>query len=129
YGLYRAHGFVSPGLAKDTGFTYGDLAMLFRAIQRMFEDDRSASRGLMAVRGLHIFQHVGPLGNAPAHKLFDLLRTPPLGIDAAPRAFTDYQRQWEDAGAGTVDAGALPKGVTWHDLTDVEIEEGGFPLP
>src|SRR5690606_30868330 len=36
YGLYRAHGFVSPGLAKDTGFTYGDLAMLFRAIQRMF---------------------------------------------------------------------------------------------
>lgn len=128
YGLYRAHGFVSPGLAKDTGFTYGDLAMFFRALQRMFEDDRSASRGLMAVRGLHLFQHEGSLGNAPAHKLFDLLQTPPLGADAAPRSFADYQRAWKGEGGGRIDTAALPRGVNWRDLTDVEIEEGAFPL-
>lgn len=128
YGLYRAHGFVSPGLAKDTGFTWADLALLFRAIQRMFEDDRSASRGLMAVRGLHVFQHGGPLGNAPAHKLFDLLSTPALGAEAAPRSFADYQREWAKVGAGTVDKASLPAGVAWHDLTDNDIGEGAFPL-
>jgi CRISPR-associated protein Csd2 len=128
YGLYRAHGFVSPGLAKDTGFTWADLALFFRAVQRMFEDDRSAARGLMAVRGLHVFQHAGPLGNAPAHKLFDLLSTPALGADAAPRSFADYTREWDKAGAGRVDRSALPAGVTCHDLTDAEIEEGAFPL-
>ncbi|MCL4743535.1 MAG: type I-C CRISPR-associated protein Cas7/Csd2 [Phycisphaerales bacterium] len=128
YGLYRAHGFVSPGLAKDTGFTWADLALLFRAIQRMFEDDRSASRGLMAVRGLHVFEHSGPLGNAPAHKLFDLLATPPLGPEAAPRSFADYLREWDKTGAGRVDRSALPSGVTCHDLTDAEIKEDAFPL-
>jgi CRISPR-associated protein Csd2 len=128
YGLYRAHGFVSPGLAKDTGFTYSDLAIFFRAVQRMFEDDRSASRGLMAVRGLHVFQHAGPLGNAPAHKLFDLLSTPALGADAAPRSFADYTCEWDKAGVGRIDRSPLPAGVTYHDLTDAEINEDTFPL-
>ncbi len=128
YGLYRAHGFVSPGLARDTGFTWADLALFFRGVQRMFEDDRSASRGLMAVRSLHVFQHSGPLGNAHAHKLFDLLRTPPLGPEAAPRSFADYQREWAKVGAGTLDSAALPPGVSHHDLTDADIGEGFFPL-
>jgi CRISPR-associated protein Csd2 len=120
YGLYRAHGFVSANLAKDTGFTYQDLAVFFRAVQRMFEDDRSAARGLMAVRGLHVFQHDSALGRAPAHRLFDMVRTDALGPEAAPRSFKDY------AGAIKI-VNDLPTGVSYRDLTNTDIGEGYFP--
>ena len=48
YALYRGHGFINPLLAKDTGFTFGDLRLFFESMVRMFDLDRSASRGLMA---------------------------------------------------------------------------------
>jgi CRISPR-associated protein Csd2 len=48
YGLYRCHGFVSAHLARDTGFTDVDLALLWQALVRMFEEDRSATRGQMS---------------------------------------------------------------------------------
>jgi CRISPR-associated protein Csd2 len=73
YGLYRAHGFVSAKLAERTGFSGEDLKFLFEAIENMFEHDRSAARGEMAARKLIVFKHASPLGNAPAHKLFDLV--------------------------------------------------------
>ncbi len=66
YGLYRADGFVSANLArKTTGFDEDDLALLWKAILNMFENDRSAARGMMAVRKLVIFKHDSELGNAP----------------------------------------------------------------
>lgn len=37
----------------------------------MFETDRSAARGKMAVRELIVFRHDSELGNAPAYKLFE----------------------------------------------------------
>lgn len=44
YGLYRAEGYVSANLArKTTGFSEEDLALLWRAILNMFENDRSAA--------------------------------------------------------------------------------------
>jgi CRISPR-associated protein Csd2 len=69
YGLYRCHGFVSPQLAGQTGFTEADLALLWMGLVRMFEQDRSATRGQMSARGLYVFKHASALGNAPAHKL------------------------------------------------------------
>lgn len=74
YGLYRSHGFVSAFLAKQTGFSEEDLQLLWQALTQMFEHDRSAARGEMATRGLYVFKHDSELGNAPAHKLFDLIR-------------------------------------------------------
>jgi len=71
YGLYRAHGFVSAKLAGRTGFSAEDLAFLWDALANMFEHDRSAARGEMAVRGLIAFKHASALGNAHAHALFD----------------------------------------------------------
>lgn len=71
YGLYRAHGFVSAKLAERTGFSDGDLAFLWEALEAMFEHDRAAARGEMAARKLIIFRHASALGNAPAHTLFD----------------------------------------------------------
>ena len=67
YGLYRCEGYISANLArKTTGFSQEDLDLLWEAILNMFEHDRSAARGNMAVRELIVFQHDSALGNAPA---------------------------------------------------------------
>lgn len=72
YALYRAEGFISANLArKVTGFSEEDLQLLWKAIINMFENDRSAARGKMAVRELIVFRHDSELGNAPAYKLFE----------------------------------------------------------
>lgn len=104
YGLYRAEGFVSANLArKTTGFDEDDLELLWRAILNMFENDRSAARGKMAVRQLIIFKHDNELGEAPAWKLFDLVNIQRKPGVAAPRSFSDYQV--------SVDTEHMPKGV------------------
>ncbi|MBU1666216.1 MAG: type I-C CRISPR-associated protein Cas7/Csd2, partial [Gammaproteobacteria bacterium] len=91
YGLYRAHGFVSAHLAGQTKFDENDLDLLWEALKDMFEHDHSAARGEMATRGLYVFKHDSHLGNAPSHKLFDLIH-PELKDKTKPsRDFTDYQ--------------------------------------
>ena len=40
----------------------------------MFDVDRSAARGLMSAQKLIIFKHNSVLGNAPANKLFELVK-------------------------------------------------------
>ena len=49
FGLYEVRGFVSANLAEETGFDDEDLNVLFEAILNMYEHDRSASKGEMAV--------------------------------------------------------------------------------
>lgn len=101
YGLYLAHGFVSAHLAKQTGFGADDLELLWKALENMFEHDRSAARGLMATRGLYVFEHESHLGNAPAHALFERITVAPPSGPA--RSFSDFQVH--------VDASGLPQGV------------------
>jgi len=98
YGLYRGHGFVSAFLAKQTGFDQDDLDLLWKSLQQMFEHDRSAARGQMATRGLYVFKHDSELGNAPAHKLFELIRIQRNDPAAPPRAFSDYSIESPPAG-------------------------------
>jgi len=106
YGLYRAHGFVSAKLGERTGFSDEDLQLLWRALINMFEHDRSAARGEMAARKLIVFKHENPMGNAPAHVLFDTVKveraTP--GDDGPARSFEDY--------CVSMNAEALPQGIT-----------------
>ena len=105
YGLYRAEGYVSANLArKTTGFSEDDLNLLWTAILNMFENDRSAARGKMAVRELIVFKHDSELGCAPAHKLFDLVKAAHKDDVTTPRSYEDY--------TVTVDEAALPAGVT-----------------
>lgn len=102
YGLYVAHGFVSAPLAEKTGFSDDDLDLLWDALANMFEHDRSAARGLMSSRKLIVFRHENKLGNAPAHKLFDLVQIRRAEGSAGPaRSFADY----------TVTVGQAPAGV------------------
>lgn len=91
YGLYVAHGFVSQPLAEQTGFSQEDLELFWNALTNMFEFDRSAARGLMSARKLVVFKHDGKLGNAPAWKLFDLVKIgKKAGVDV-PRSYDDYE--------------------------------------
>ena len=108
YGLYRMHGFVSAPVAARTGFSDNDLELLWTALQEMFEHDRSTARGEMSARGLFVFKHESPLGNAPAHRLFERITVKRVfkgteyaigdRLDAPPaRAFSDYVVHVDDA--------------------------------
>ena len=108
YGLYRAHGFISAALARETTFSEDDLDLLWEALKNMFDLDRSAARGLMAARRLIVFKHDDDLGNAPAHKLFELVKVEAKDPNRPARSFSDYEI--------TVDESKLPKGVQLLDL-------------
>lgn len=102
YGLYRAHGFITPAFASQTGFSQEDLEVFWQALKDMFELDRSAARGLMTSRVLAVFKHDSPLGNARAADLFDRV-TARRASEGAPRSFGDYEV--------SVRADGLPVGV------------------
>lgn len=105
YALYRAEGFISAPLATKTGFAEEDLDLFWESLSMMFEHDHSAARGKMSSRKLIIFKHESKLGNAPAHKLFDLVTVDRLNDDPSPaRAFKHYTI--------TVDEASLPSGVS-----------------
>lgn len=103
YALYRAEGFVSAKLAQQTGFSEEDLELLWDALINMFDHDRSAARGKMAARRLITFRHDSELGNAPAHRLLDLV-TVERTTDGVARSFADY--------AIRVHTDGIPDGVT-----------------
>ena len=91
YALYRVEGYISANLAqKTTGFSEDDLELLWDAILNMFEFDHSAARGKMATRKLVIFKHDSIFGNAPAHKLFDLIKVEKKSGVETPRSYQDY---------------------------------------
>ena len=107
YGLYVCHGFISANLAQQTGFSEEDLQLFWDARKNMFDVDRSAARGLMSAQKLIVFKHNSPLGNAPANKLFDLVKVEKV-CDVAPRSFSDY--------TVTIDKNKLPANVTVEEL-------------
>lgn len=108
YGLYLAHGYINPVFASKTGFSDDDLALLWKALVNLFELDRSAARGTMAARGLHIFKHDSKLGNAPAQRLFESIRVQKKDGVESPRSFADYT-------VTIPDASSLPQGITLID--------------
>ena len=70
----------------------------------MFETDRSAARGKMAVRELIVFRHDSELGNAPAYKLFEKVTVQNKDESRPPRSYGDYDVR--------IDTDNLPEGVT-----------------
>ncbi len=91
YALYLGRGFVNPHFGRQTGLTRDDLALFWEALQNTWDLEHTASKGMMALRGLYVFSHDNPVGNAPAHALFERVhvrRRP--GVEAA-RKFTDYE--------------------------------------
>ena len=107
YGLYVCHGFISANLAQQTGFSEEDLTLFWEALRNMFDFDRSAARGLMSAQKFIVFKHDSVLGNAPANKLFDLVKVEKV-CDGAPRSFSDY--------TVTIDKDKMPANVTVEEL-------------
>ncbi len=106
YGLYRMEGYISPFFGKQTGFNEEDKDLLFEALKNMFEHDRSAARGKMAVRKLWVFKHDSELGNAQANKLFETITIKRKDESKPARAFEDYE----------IKTTAAPGGVNVEEL-------------
>jgi CRISPR-associated protein Csd2 len=100
YGLYVSYGFISANLANQTGFSEEDLDLFWKALVNMFENDRSAARGLMSARKLYVFKHSDELGNAPSNKLFELIKIQKKNKDLPARDFSDYEIEINKAPEG-----------------------------
>ncbi len=90
YGLYRQYGSYTSIRGQQTGVTEADLTHFWEALRNMWDYDRSASRGMMALQKLIIFSHDHPQGNALAHQLFKRFSVE-KNPDVIPRKFEDYQ--------------------------------------
>lgn len=104
YGLYRAHGFISAPLANQTGFSEKDLELLWEALEKMFEHDRSAARGLMGTRKLIIFEHSSKMGDVSVQQLFDAISVKRIDESKPAREFSDYTI--------SIAEGQIPQGVS-----------------
>lgn len=120
YGLYGCKGFISAHLAAQTGFSDEDLALLWEALMNMYEHDRSASKGVMTVRKLFVFKHVGTdsdakqrarqavLGCAAAQNLFGLVHVDLHHPDKPARRYEDYVVR--------IDRDSVPRGVEMIEM-------------
>ncbi len=104
YGLYLSYGFFNPNFAQRTGATSDDLELFWTALVNMWDLDRSAAKGLMACRGLFVFSHASPLGNAPAHRLLERVSVSRKEGIEVPRKFRDY--------TVALDENSLPDGIS-----------------
>ena len=121
YGLYRCHIHFSPAFAAKTGFTYYDLDNFIFALVHMFDDDHAAGRHLRLV-GLVDFQHQSALGNAPAHKLFDLVSV------RGKKVVRDAREVFESSGSefprSLMDYEGTPPADEYHVTKAREIKSG-----
>ena len=108
YALYKGYGYYIPHFAKQTGVTDEDLQQFWDAMVSMWDVDRSAARGTLALRGLYIYTHNNPLGNAPAHRLFERIDIKKRKEVQAPRDIVDY--------TVTINEEDLPSGVVLTKL-------------
>ena len=113
YGLYRANVFVNPLFARQTGFTSADLSLFWNALALAWDLDRSAARGTMGCRGLYVFSHTSPWGDAPAQTLLERIRVTRSDASRPARSFSDY--------AVEVDAEGLPTSITLANLTGATV--------
>jgi len=108
YGLYRVQFHYSAAIARKTGVSSEDLSALYRTLQFMLEHDRTATRGIMTMRGLYVLSHSDAFGNAPAQSLLDRITAELVPGVGSPRQFTDYKIG--------VDLDDLPEGITFEAL-------------
>ena len=105
YALNRCHGFFNPHLAAQTSFSEDDLLLFWKALENMFDTDRSAARGQMSARKLVVFKHKDALGNAPAHRLLERVKVGCSTGEKPPRRYEDY------SALISIDRQNLPDGI------------------
>jgi CRISPR-associated protein Csd2 len=115
YALYRGFGFYNPYLAQKTPktelasdnlfVTTGDLNHLWESLWKGFDNDHSASRHIRP-RGVYVFTHSCARGNAPSHRLFDMLK---VELKKELREKGDSPSKFDDYGV-TIPSGELTIG-------------------
>lgn len=108
YGLYKGFGYINPTLAERTSFNEEDLDLFKQALNMMFENDRSAARGLMKPVRCIAFRHESKLGNARADQLFSRASVELRGDVKAEKRPSRCSEDYDISLA----AEDLPKGVT-----------------
>lgn len=110
YGLFRGNAFISGYRSSSAGLTEDEVNLFLDSLENMFENNRTASKGTMACRGIAVFKHVGTApdalersrqalkGCAHAHKLFDLLKVSKKDGVESPKSFADYDVSFNLAG-------------------------------
>ena len=121
YGLYRCHIHFSPAFAAKTKFTYYDLDNFIFALVHMFDDDHAAGRHLRLV-ALVDFQHQSALGNAPAHKLFDLVSVKGKKVTRNGREV--FESSGSEFPRNLRDYEGTPPTDEYHVTNDGEIKSG-----
>lgn len=134
YGLYRGFGFYSPYLAQKTpkpeltreniSVSENDLKHLWEACWKGFDNDHSACRHLKP-RGVYVFTHSNPRGNAPSHRLFEMLKIEldkkVKEEDRSPNQFCDYDI--------SLPTGELKLGSSTVTIMSAESIKNGATIP
>lgn len=129
YGLYRGFGFYNPYLAQKTPQTKlasdnifvaeDDLQHLWEALWKGFDNDHSASRHIRP-RGVYVFTHSNAQGNAPSHRLFEMLKIEfkkeLKDKEQSPSQFHDYDVTLPEANLQVGSASVQITGV--ENITD-----------
>jgi CRISPR-associated protein Csd2 len=95
HAVYEALVFVSPKRAEKTGYTAETHDLFVEILKVMFEDDRSASRCEVYLRGLYEFivdepNGAGcPVGTVPSHVLTEVVSV--KSLTAKPSNWSDYE--------------------------------------
>jgi len=118
YGLYAFDVFITPFNAEKTGFSEEDYKVFVTALSKMFDFNRTDSKGFMSVRKIIEFRHVGVDGQSgrfgccQAHKLLELGEVISVknNVGENPRKFSDYTI--------TIDETKVPAGVKMTKVLD-----------
>ena len=92
---------------KATGVSSEDLELFWEALLGMWDLDMSAARGNINIRGLYVFSHSSPLGDAPRQSLLSRVKVSNLSQES-PRNFDDYHVE--------LDVDGLPIGIECQEI-------------
>jgi len=113
YGLFVGKMFISANLAQQTGFGKKDLALLLEALINMYEHDRSASKGIMALRQpIYAFKHVGTDNGDPSQRQ----RQAMLGCCPAQLLFEDIIQVKQNQNAMKNDGVPVPRKFSHYKI-------------
>lgn len=107
FAVYTQPFFVNPHHAATNGVSMEDLATCLDGFVNMFETRRSSMSGHISLRGMWLFEHTSPIGNAPAHTLFERVKVTCPKPETA-MSWREYSIEFDDKN--------MPNGVIVHRL-------------
>ena len=93
FGLYEIKGAINVQLAKKTGFTREDAAVIKECLRTLFVNDASSARpeGSMEVVKLYWWEHNCKDGQYSSAKVHRSVHVTPKNAEGLPRCVDDYE--------------------------------------